>query len=93
MTILNNKKTAAYFLVIAIAFLFLTISLPNLAANLGISTAVATKIINIIDTYSNIATIVSLIGVILGYGVVSTALVATAKKLISKYGKGYAATW
>ncbi|GEK35647.1 uberolysin/carnocyclin family circular bacteriocin [Kurthia sibirica] len=66
---------------------------PYLAANLGISTAVATKIITIIDTYSTVTTIISLVGLLVGYGVFTTALVATAKTVISKYGKKYAVTW
>lgn len=93
MALTSNKKQIAYVLGVVMALALLVVSFPLLAANLGISTAVAGKIITIIDTYSTIATIVSLAGVILGYGVVSTALVITAKKIISKYGKGYATTW
>ncbi|NHC21536.1 uberolysin/carnocyclin family circular bacteriocin, partial [Bacillus sp. MM2020_4] len=63
------------------------------AANLGISTTVAGKVITVIDTFSTITTIISLVAIIVGYGVISTALVITAKKIISKYGKGYATTW
>lgn len=65
----------------------------GLASMLGVSTVVATRIINIIDTASTVAMIISLISVIVGAGVVSTALVATAKKMISKYGKKFAAMW
>lgn len=88
-----NKGSFIYILSVSTAFLFLFVTFPLLAANLGISTAAAGKIITIIDTYSTITTIISLAGVILGYGVISTALVVTAKKVISKYGKGYATTW
>ncbi len=37
--------------------------------------------------------IISLVAVIVGAGAVSTALVATAKKMIKKYGKKYATMW
>lgn len=65
----------------------------GLASMLGISSAAAIKVINIIDTVSSVATILSLIATIVGAGVVSTAIVATAKKMIAKYGKKYAAAW
>lgn len=65
----------------------------SLAGMIGVSTSVATKIINIIDTASNIALIISLIAVIVGAGVVTTGLVAAAKKNIAKFGKKYAITW
>ncbi|PFH90595.1 uberolysin/carnocyclin family circular bacteriocin [Bacillus sp. AFS088145] len=93
MSLLRNKKTIFYVLGMAVLLSTLTISLPHLAANLGISTTVAGKVITIIDTFSTITTIISLVAIIVGYGVISTALVITAKKIISKYGKGYATTW
>ena len=93
MTLTSYKKQMAYVLGVSIALALLAVSFPLLAANLGISTAVAGKIITIINAYSTIATIVSLVGVILGYGVISTALVITAKQVISKFGKAYATTW
>ncbi|WP_057914092.1 uberolysin/carnocyclin family circular bacteriocin [Peribacillus muralis] len=93
MNLTLNKSSLFYVTGMILALSFLTVSFPYLAANLGISTAVAGKIITVIDTYSTIATIVSLASIIVGYGVISTALVITAKKVISKYGKGYATTW
>ncbi|MEH7514995.1 uberolysin/carnocyclin family circular bacteriocin [Gottfriedia acidiceleris] len=93
MSLVMNKKTTFYVLGMAVLLSTLTISLPHLAGNLGISTKVASKVINIIDTFSTITTIISLIGVIVGYGVISTAIVISAKKIISKYGKAYATTW
>ena len=65
----------------------------GLATMLGVSAGVANQIINIIDTASTVATIISLISVIVGTGVVTTALVATAKRMIKKYGKKYATMW
>ncbi|WP_286162571.1 uberolysin/carnocyclin family circular bacteriocin [Bacillus sp. AFS029533] len=93
MTLVMNKKTIFYVLGMTVLLSILTISLPHLAANLGISTTVAGKVITIINTFSTITTIISLVAIIVGYGVISTALVISAKKIISKYGKGYATTW
>ncbi|MEW9501929.1 uberolysin/carnocyclin family circular bacteriocin [Jeotgalibacillus marinus] len=93
MSLTSNKKQMVYVLGVSMALALLVVSFPLLAANLGISTAVAGVIITTIDTYSTIATIVSLLGVIVGYGVVSTALVITAKQVIAKFGTGYATTW
>ncbi|QQD81308.1 uberolysin/carnocyclin family circular bacteriocin [Bacillus siamensis] len=65
----------------------------ELASTLGISTAAAKKAIDIIDAASTIASIISLIGIVTGAGAISYAIVATAKTMIKKYGKKYAAAW
>ncbi len=89
-----TKKKALLITVMAVsAICIFCFSGMGLASMLGITTAAATKVINIIDTFSTIALIISLIGVIVGAGAVSTALVATAKKMIKKYGKKYAIMW
>lgn len=71
----------------------LTITTVGLASMLPISSAAAMKVIDIIDAGSTIATIVSLVAAVVGAGVVSTGIIATAKALIKKYGKKYAAAW
>ncbi|MEM8535479.1 MAG: uberolysin/carnocyclin family circular bacteriocin [Chloroflexota bacterium] len=71
----------------------MTFGFANLAANLGITTAAATRAIQIIDTASNIALIVSLLAVIFGAGVITTGLVITAKYVIRRFGKKYAIAW
>lgn len=65
----------------------------GLSTMLGISSAAAVKIINIIDAVSTVATIISLVAAIVGAGAISAAIVAAAKKMIKKYGKAYAAAW
>lgn len=65
----------------------------ELASTLGISSAAATKAINIIDAASTVVSIISLIGIVTGAGAISYAIVATAKTMIKKYGKKYAAAW
>lgn len=65
----------------------------GLSTMLGISSAAAVKVINIIDAVSTVATIISLVAAIVGAGAISAAIVAAAKKMIKKYGKAYAAAW
>lgn len=85
---IQSKKVGIVFGTMIIASL--GIASVGLASMLGISSAAAMKVIN---TASTVATIISLIGVVAGAGVVSTAIVATAKSLIKKYGTKYAAAW
>lgn len=86
----NRRTLVAVSLVCAFCFCMCAM---GLASMLGITTAVATKVINIIDTASTVVMIISLVGVIVGAGGISAALVATAKKMIKKYGKKYAIMW
>lgn len=65
----------------------------GVVAQLGVSTAAATKIINIIDTGSTILSIISILGVVVGAGAVSYAFVVAAKAMIKKVGKKLAITW
>lgn len=93
MGLIINKKLIAYMLLMGIIMTLFATTTPFLAANLGISTTAANYIISIIDTYSTISTIVSILAVVIGYGIVSTGIVIIAKQLIVKFGKGYAAAW
>lgn len=65
----------------------------GVVAQLGVTTAAATTIINIIDAGSTILTIVSILGVVVGAGAVSYAFVVAAKAMIKKVGKKLAITW
>lgn len=64
-----------------------------LASTLGISTYAAKQAIDIIDAASTLVSIISLLAVVTGAGAISYAIVATAKSMIKKYGKKYAAAW
>lgn len=90
---MTKKKALLITLMAVSAICVFCFSGMGLASMLGISTVAATKIINIIDTFSTVAMIISLIGAIVGAGAVSAALVATAKKMIKKYGKKFATMW
>ncbi|EOS26936.1 circularin A/uberolysin family circular bacteriocin [Lachnospiraceae bacterium 3-1] len=87
---MNKKMTVTLSMMIVAA---LTMTTVGLASMLPISSAAAMKVIDIIDAGSTIATIVSLVAAVVGAGVVSTGIIATAKALIKKYGKKYAAAW
>ncbi|ASS71217.1 uberolysin/carnocyclin family circular bacteriocin [Bacillus atrophaeus] len=66
----------------------------DLSTNLGISRKTAYVAIGVIMTTGDILTILSLLAVVLGgTGLITAAMVATAKKLAKKYGKKYAAEW
>ena len=90
---MTKKKALLITLMAVSAICVFCFSGMGLASMLGVSTLVASKIIDVIDTVSTIAMIISLIGAIVGAGAVSAALVATAKKMIKKYGKKFATMW
>lgn len=77
----------------AMAIIGLGVTSVNLSGMLGLTTATATVIMTVIDTYSTIATIVSILAVFVGAGIVSTGLVIMTKKTIAAYGKAYAIAW
>lgn len=71
----------------------LFVGAPMLTANLGISSYAAKKVIDIINTGSAVATIIALVTTVVGGGLITAGIVATAKSLIKKYGAKYAAAW
>ncbi len=78
---------------VATLVLCLAFCVTGVVAQLGVSTAAATTIINIIDAGSTIMTIVSILGVVVGAGAISYAFVVAAKAMIKKVGKKLAITW
>lgn len=88
---MNTKKI--YTVICLLALSAIGIISPSLASMLGISSYAAKKCIDIISTVSDIATIISLCAAVIGAGLVTTAIVAVAKKMIVKYGKTYATAW
>ncbi|SFU43940.1 circular bacteriocin, circularin A/uberolysin family [Clostridium sp. DSM 8431] len=86
------KKKMSYLIISSLAIAMIASSI-GLASTLGISSYAAKKVIDIIDAVSTVATIISLATAVIGAGAISAAIVATAKKMIKKYGKKYAAAW
>lgn len=86
------KNKMSYLIVSSFAIAMIASSM-GLASTLGLSSYAAKKVIDIIDTVSTIATIISLAAVVVGAGALSAGIVATAKKMIKKYGKKYASAW
>ena len=86
------KKKMSYLIISSLA-IAMSASSIGLASTLGISSYAAKKVIDIIDAVSTVATIISLATAVIGAGAISAAIVATAKKMIKKYGKKYAAAW
>ncbi|MFD2696119.1 uberolysin/carnocyclin family circular bacteriocin [Sporolactobacillus shoreicorticis] len=80
--------------VLGLAFtLFHGFNTPYLASTLGISSYAAKKAIDIISTASSIYAIIGLIAAIVGGGGIGVGILFTAKALIKKFGKKYAAAW
>lgn len=71
----------------------LFVGAPMLTANIGISSYAAKKVIDIINTGSAVTTIIALVAAVVGGGLITAGVVATAKSLIKKYGAKYAAAW
>ncbi|MDO4605292.1 MAG: uberolysin/carnocyclin family circular bacteriocin [Helcococcus sp.] len=65
----------------------------NLTSTLGISAYAAKKIIDIISTASTIWSIVGIVAAVVGTGAIGVGILATAKTLVKKYGKAWAAAW
>ncbi len=90
---MKNKKS----LLIAVSLMTVLVAgcfaETGLTSMLGISACAAKKLIDIIDTFTTVAMIISLVSAIIGAGAISAALVAAAKKMIKKYGKKYATMW
>ncbi|AVQ37122.1 circular bacteriocin, circularin A/uberolysin family [Staphylococcus kloosii] len=59
---------------------------------LGVSSYAARRAIDIIAAV-NVAAIVGLIGAVTGAGVIGAGILFTAKRLIKRFGKKYAASW
>ncbi|WP_010632937.1 uberolysin/carnocyclin family circular bacteriocin [Sporolactobacillus vineae] len=98
MTLAKNSLLLKIFIVMAavlgLAFtLFYAFSTPYLASTLGISTYAAKKAIDLISAASSIYAIIGLIAAIAGGGGIGIGILFTAKALIKKFGKKYAAAW
>ena len=96
MESLAKRKNAIFFsllVTVSIAsLLFLTLTTPELANTLGVNIYAAKRAIDIIATAGNVAAI-GLIGAVTGAGVIGAGILFTAKRLIKRFGKKYAASW
>ncbi|WP_305133161.1 uberolysin/carnocyclin family circular bacteriocin [Thomasclavelia cocleata] len=97
METLVKRKNALLFSLLATisiaSLLFLTLTTPELASTLGVSSYAAKKAIDIIAAAGDVAAIVGLVGAVTGAGAIGAGILFTAKKLIKSYGKKYAASW
>ncbi|NBA57064.1 uberolysin/carnocyclin family circular bacteriocin [Enterococcus hirae] len=91
-SVLINKK-----LYMGLAFVLVVFAIgftqPYLTSTLGISQHAAKKVIDIISGASSIAAVVGIIAAVIGGGGIGVAILASAKAIAKKYGKGYAAVW
>ncbi|MER2226932.1 MAG: uberolysin/carnocyclin family circular bacteriocin [Carnobacterium sp.] len=84
------KKLFVLATVFTAGFFFVS---PDLTSTLGLSTYAAKKVIDIISAASSVAAVVGIIAAVVGGGGIGVGILATAKALVKKYGKKYAAAW
>lgn len=95
---MTTSKQDSKFYMVAVFTAFVTLSIlalylmmpTNLAAQFGISTYAAKKVINIVSGAGSIWAIIAVVGGSAGWG---AALLAVAKALLKKFGKVAAASW
>ncbi|EGO2662342.1 circular bacteriocin, circularin A/uberolysin family [Enterococcus faecalis] len=90
--VLFNKKMYMGVAFVLVAFA-ISLTQPHLTSTLGISAYAAKKVIDIISAASSVAAVVGIIAAVVGGGGIGVAVLATAKALVKKYGKAYAAAW
>ncbi|GAA0308599.1 circularin A/uberolysin family circular bacteriocin [Gracilibacillus halotolerans] len=88
----NNILLSGTLLAISLAALAF-VSAPFLAAQLGISTASAMAIINLIDGIRWVTVAMSIIAAASGVGAIGSALTAVVLQMIKKQGKAKAAAF
>jgi circularin A/uberolysin family circular bacteriocin len=76
----------------SITMLYL-VHLPMLAGSLGISTASASQVVNLISAYGTASFVISMIGAATGVGSIGSGVLATVLYIIKKKGKAKAALW
>lgn len=79
--------------VLAAFFGLAVIASPQLAGTLGISAASSKVVIDLINAYSTVTFVITVIGIITGVGSVGSGVAATVLYLIKKKGKAKAAAW
>jgi circularin A/uberolysin family circular bacteriocin len=67
----------------------LTLTTPELASTLGVSSYAARRAIDIIATAGNVAAIVGLVGAVTGAGAIGAGILFTVKRLVRTFGKIY----
>ncbi|BBU38508.1 uberolysin/carnocyclin family circular bacteriocin [Aeribacillus composti] len=91
----NGKSFAILSLtLLAISMVALAIgNAPFLAGQLGISTASAWAVVDLLDKYQSVTFVISIIGAITGVGSISSALLASVLYILKKKGKAKAAAF
>ncbi|GEL67958.1 uberolysin/carnocyclin family circular bacteriocin [Marinilactibacillus psychrotolerans] len=84
------KKMFIFATILTGVFFFVS---PDLTSTLGISAYASKKVIDIISAASSVAAVAGIIAAVVGGGGIGVAILATAKALVKKYGKAYAAAW
>ncbi|MFP7239943.1 uberolysin/carnocyclin family circular bacteriocin [Bacillus altitudinis] len=64
-----------------------------IAANLGVSTGTAFTIVNFLDAWSSVATVITIVGMFTGVGTISAGVAASILAIIKKKEKSKAAAF
>ncbi|MDM5321785.1 uberolysin/carnocyclin family circular bacteriocin [Bacillus pumilus] len=64
-----------------------------IAANLGVSSGTAFAMVNFLDAWSSVATVITVVGMFTGVGTISAGVAATILAILKKKGKAKAAAF
>ncbi|MDQ6468833.1 uberolysin/carnocyclin family circular bacteriocin [Exiguobacterium acetylicum] len=98
MTFTANKSTKFYALLSLSLFAVTLVALmigngPLIAAQLGVSTGTAATVVKFLDTWSSVATVITIVGVFTGVGTIGSGIAATILTILKKQGKAKAAAF
>lgn len=81
-------------LLLAVTLVALVIGNGSLiAANLGVSSGTAFAMVNFLDAWSSVATVITVVGMFTGVGTISAGVAATILAILKKKGKAKAAAF
>lgn len=98
MTFTANKSTKFYALLSLSLFAVTLVALmigngPLIAAQLGVSTTAAAIVVKFLDTWSTVATVITVVGIFTGVGTISSGIAAAILTVLKKKGKAKAAAF
>lgn len=96
MNIKQNNKLIGCMVGVAVLFfacLVVSIKPAFLSSILGLNMYASKKVIDIISAAGSVWAVVGIVAAVVGGGGIGVAILASAKALARKYGKGAAAAW
>ncbi|MCP2034189.1 circularin A/uberolysin family circular bacteriocin [Planomicrobium sp. HSC-17F08] len=96
MTLTKDSKFYALLSMCLLVMTLAALMIGNsalIAAQLGISTGAAATVVAFLDTWSSVATVITVIGVFTGVGTIGAGVAATILTILKKQGKAKAAAF